>query len=95
MKAATNSTMADATRRVFAALSGVAGELIPGPFGDSDLQLSLRLSTDIPISVLPDADVPTLFEVVRLDTSALLADKLTSDRLIEVLGIWSRSPARA
>ena len=79
------STMADIARRIFGAFDGVTGELVPGPFEDSDMQLSLTMPNGLAVSVLPDVDVPALYELVRMDSFSLLGDKLSSDRVLELL----------
>lgn len=78
-------SMAETARRVFSEIDGCSGELVPGPFEDSDLQLSITLPNGLAVSVLPDIDVPALFEVVRTDRFMLLGDKLSSDRVLELL----------
>jgi hypothetical protein len=77
--------MAETARRVFSEIDGVGGELVPGPFEDSDLQWSITLPNGLSVSVLPDVDVPALFEVVRTDRFMLLGDKLSSDRVLDLL----------
>jgi hypothetical protein len=85
-RAATNrSTMVEIARRIVSAFEGVKGDLVPGPFEDSDMQLSLTMPNGLAVSVLPDVDVPALYEVVRMDSFGLLGDKLSSDRVLELL----------
>lgn len=79
------STMAEIASRIFSAFDGVSGELVPGPFEDSDMQLSLTMPNGLAVSVLPDVDVPALYELVRMDSFSLLGDKLSSDRVLELL----------
>jgi hypothetical protein len=83
--AAGRSTMAEIARRIFSAFDGVSGELVPGPFEDSDMQLSLTTPNGLAVSVLPDVDVPALYELVRMDSFSLLGDKLSSGRVLELL----------
>jgi len=79
------STMAEIARRIFSAFDGISGGLVPGPFEDSDMQLSLTMPNGLAVSVLPDVDVPALYELVRMDSFSLLGDKLSSDRVLELL----------
>jgi hypothetical protein len=85
MNLTTRTSMAETARRIFSTLSGTSGELVPVPFDGSDAQLALTLPNGAPISILPDVDVPAMYEIVRLDTMALVGDKLTSDRVIDLL----------
>lgn len=85
MNLTTRTSMAEIARRIFSTLSGTSGELVPVPFDGSDAQLALTLPNGAPISILPDVDVPAMYEIVRLDAMALVGDKLTSDRVIDLL----------
>lgn len=85
MNSTTRTNMAEIARRIFSTLSGASGELVPGPFDASDAQLALTLPNGVPVSVLPDIDVPAMYEMVRLDTMILLGDKLTSDGVLDLL----------
>ena len=85
MNLTTRTSMAEIARRIFSTLSGTSGELVPGPFDGSDAQLALTLPNGALVSILPDVDVPAMYEIVRLDTMALVGDKLTSDRVIDLL----------
>ena len=78
-------SMSEIARRIFNAFEGVSGELVPGSFEDSDMQLALTLPNGLALSVLPDVDVPALYELVRMDVFSLLGDKLSSDRVLEML----------
>jgi hypothetical protein len=49
------------------------------------MQLALTLPNGLALSVLPDVDVPALYELVRMDVFSLLGDKLSSDRVLEML----------
>jgi hypothetical protein len=85
MKLTTRTSMAELARRIFSTLSGTSGEIAPGPFEGSDAQLALTLPNGALVSVLPDVDVPAMYEIVRLDRMTLVGDKLSSDRVIGLL----------
>jgi hypothetical protein len=85
MNLTTRTGMAELARRIFVTLSNTSGELTPGPFDASDAQLVLTMPNGALVSVLPDVDVPAMYEIVRLDTMVLVGDKLTSDRVIDLL----------
>jgi hypothetical protein len=85
MNLTTRIGMAELVRRIFTTLSGTSGEFVPGPFDGSDAQLVLTLPNGALFSVLPDVDVPAMYEIVRLETMVLVGDKLTSSRVIDLL----------
>ena len=85
MNLTTRTSMAELARRIFSTLSGTSGEIVPGPFEGSDMQLALTLPNGALVSILPDVDVPAMYEIVRLDRMTLVGDKLSSDRVIDLL----------
>jgi hypothetical protein len=69
-------------------LEGVRAELLPGVFSGSDLQLILECDGGIRLSILPDADLGALYELVRLDHAdgmRLVAEKLSLDALVQAI----------
>ncbi len=81
----TNVRMAEIAQALAATLAEHAdGELVPGPFSGSDLQLCVKLSNGQMCSVLPDADLPALYEVVHFaDAGDQMCDKLTLQGVLE------------
>jgi hypothetical protein len=87
----TNRRMAEVYQRV-SQLGAMDCELLPGPFGESDMQLSIGMSNGVQLSVLPDSDVPAMFEVVRLDgPSPELTDKLSIDAVVDAVRLHLQS----
>jgi len=69
-------------------LEGVRAELLPGVFSGSDLQLILECDGGIRLSILPDADLGALYELVRLDHAdgmRLVGEKLSLDALVQTI----------
>lgn len=61
-------------------------ELIPGPFAGSAPQLTLRLPDGRTGSVLPDADVGALYELVLHESAGdKLLDKLTLQGVLDAV----------
>jgi hypothetical protein len=88
--------MAQVTRAVTAALGqSIDGELVPGPFAGSDMQLTVRLANGLQCSVLPDADMSALYEVVSFEAQGdVLHDKLSTQAVVECLARLSAGNAR-
>jgi hypothetical protein len=67
-------------------LAGVHSELVSGPFPGSDMQLMVKGSSGVSMSVMPDADMPGLFEIVVYAASGdELRDKLPLAKVVEVV----------
>ena len=74
--------MASIAQRL-ASIGGVNAELLPGPFAGSDMQLVISCLNKTRLSVMPDADVPALYEVVHFAAAGdKIFDKLTADAVV-------------
>lgn len=83
-----NTRMAQVAQVVLA-LPDVRGDLLPGPFESSDMQLVIQLRGGGTLSVLPDLDTAALYEAVRYsdenEPTDQLWDKLTLQGVIDLV----------
>lgn len=80
-----NTRMAQLAQAVLA-LPGVHGELVPGPFRASELQLLVVVPGAGCLSVLPDLDTAALYEAVLPHAGGdRLWDKLTLQQVIDLV----------